>query len=413
MYWCQIRKGLADLGRLEKQASMTLPTTDCKTSLRVLHLIGQLGRGGCELQLTGMVEQLAAQGLRAQHTILCFWDDADPEIRQRLASAGIEVVFMHKGRGIDAGFSKRLAGFLRANVDRFDVMHAWLMSAGLWGRLALRKLGKRRPATVVSYRSAEPHHWPGGAMLDRFLARYCELYICNSQAVQDVWAQRLRLDKAFLPVIANGVDAARFDPAQYDRFSVRQRLRVPADAVVITQVGTFKPAKNWPLFLEIAADICRREPSAIFLAVGHGPLFDDVQVMLERYEDVADRIRFLGQREDIPELLAASDIVLSTSDVEGMPNAILEAMAAGKPVVATKISGSEELVRPGQTGTFFSVGDVAGATQALLELIEDVDLRIRYSEAARKIACDVYSFSSMAEAHCRAYEQAFARRKNQ
>ncbi len=384
------------------------------SSPRVLHLIGQLGPGGCELQLAGMLETLSAMGQAANHAVLCFWRDIDKAegIRQRLLAADIELVFLDKRKELDFGFIKQLRQFIKAEYQRFDVVHAWLMSAGLWGRLALRKLGKRRPATVVSYRSAEPHRWPGGVILDRFLARYSEMYVCNSRGVQRVWMDRLKRDETLLPIIPNGVDASRFDPERTNAVAVRQSLGIAPDAIVITQMGKFKLPKNWPLFLEVAKGLCRRDKRLVFLGVGRGEIRQSMLDALRSEPDLVDRILFPGHRSDVPDILAASDIVLSTSDVEGMPNAILEAMAAGKPVVATKISGSEELVRPGQTGTFFSAGDAAGATEALLELIEDRDRRIRYSDAARKIACEAYSFSAMAEAHCRVYQQALERRWN-
>ena len=120
-----------------------------------------------------------------------------------------------------------------------------------------------------------------------------------------------------------------------------------------------------------------------------------------------------GEVRDPADYIAPAAICIDPVQAgAGMQNKLIEFMAVAKPVVATKISGSDELVRAGQTGTFFPVGDAARATEALLELVRDEAMRSRYSKSARQVACEGYSFAAMAQAHCRAYQLAIERRWN-
>ena len=368
--------------------------------VNVLHLIGQLSRGGCELQLLGLVRNMPPAEFR--HTVGVFWPGGDPEIIEGLRDAGCDVVCLNKKHHIDLGFVRRLKRLLRSHPR--DVVHAWLMSAGLWGRLAEMMTG--RVPTVVSFRSQEVHRWPGGVRLDRFLARYTDLFICNSSRVQVIWQRRLKSDDARVRVVINGVDCHQFGPGP--SADKREELGISPESFVVTQVGTMKPAKNWPMFLAVAAKVIAQHPQAVFLAVGEGPLLEDVRAQAAALDGAGNRIRLLGNRIDVPDILRASNVALSTSDIEGMPNAVLEAMASGLPVVATRVSGSEELVRHEQTGYLVSPGDADQAADHLIGILQGRALAERMGQAARATAQQEYSFEQMAARHGQAYREAIA-----
>ncbi|KKN95063.1 hypothetical protein LCGC14_0181310 [marine sediment metagenome] len=341
-----------------------------------------------------------------EHIVGVFWSGGDPDIIDGLTKAGCEIVCLDKHRGIDMGFQRRLNRLVKTRS--FDVMHAWLMSSGLWGRLA-EMMTRRRVPTVVSFRSSEVHTWPGGVGLDRFLDRYADVYICNSLRVRDVWAERLKSDGSDMIVIDNGVDCQKFRPG--DQTAMRTALGIDADALVICAVGSMKPAKNWPMFLEVASKVTTGNPKAVFLGIGGGPMLDEMRNRLNELGDADGRIRLLGDRTDVADILRASDLLLSTSVVEGMSNAILEGMASGLPVVATRISGSEELVRHDQTGYLCQSRNLDDAVDRVEAILTDPTLALQMSRAARQVAQEAYSFEQMADGHAKAYCRAIAARQ--
>lgn len=374
---------------------------DSLERLRVLHLIGQLSRGGCELQLASMIGHLDSR--RIQSVVGSFWSEADQEILERLRQTSCPVFRLGKRKHVDIVFVVRLARLIR--MTRPDLIHAWLMSAGLWGRLA--SLLVDGPPTVVSYRSEGVHNWLCGAALDRRLSCGNPLAIVNSTRVRDTWARRLGWDPSRLWVIPNGVDCDRFAPGIPDAGS-RARLKLPLAKFIVCMIGTLKPEKNWPLFIDVAKAVTSIQPDVAFAAVGGGPLLDE---MIERATTIglsADRLRFLGNRTDVAEILTASDVVISTSAIEGMSNAILEAMACGLPVVATRVSGSTELVREGETGFLVDHGDVHRFAERIQVLLQQPHLAHRFGSAARQVVLREYSLRNMAGAHERAYFQAVA-----
>lgn len=377
---------------------MTLPP------YRVLHVIAQLTYGGAELQLKGLVQQ--GTGDEFQHAVACLWSTGADEIVGPMRDAGCEVFFLDKKKGLDLGVTRRLAKLIRAWQP--DLIHTWLMSAGLWGRLGAIRAG--RPAVVAAFRGEQMHRWPGGRFLDRWLDRRTDGVIVNSKRLQTVLAARLGRPAESIPVVVNGLDASRFTPGQpsADR---RRELGLPAGGLIVAMVGTIRPVKNWPLFIEVARRVCAAEPNVHFVGVGGGPGDDDLLEQLKTSASDIDRLHMIGNRADVPDILAQSDLFMLTSNTEGMPNAILEAMAAGLPVVATACSGTEEVVVDGETGFLAGVGDADALTEHVLRCVGDPDLRDRLGKAGRQRVLSEFSFEQMAAGHRRVYLDAIARRR--
>lgn len=371
---------------------------------RVLHVIAQLTHGGAEFQLKGLVEH--GTGDDVEHAVACLWRTGADDIVQPIREAGREVFFLDKKRGLDLGVVRRLANLIRSWQP--DVVHTWLMSAGLWGRLAT--VLAPGPAVVAAFRGEQMHRWPGGKFLDRWLDRRTDMCIVNSKRLQTILADRLGRAPETIPVVVNGLDASRFTPGQPSA-GERRRLGLPADGLIVTMVGTIRPMKNWPLFIEVARTVCAENPNVHFVGVGGGP--GDDQMLAELRASAADlnRLHLLGKRTDVPDLLAQSDLFMLTSNSEGMPNAILEAMAAGLPVVATGCSGTVEVVLDGQTGFVAAVGDADGLAAHVRCCLADADLRASLGAASRQRVLDEFSFERMAAGHREAYLAAMARRR--
>ena len=371
---------------------------------RVLHTIGQLTHGGAELQLLGLLRH--GTGDAFQHAVVCFWRAADEGILAGLKEARCPVFFLDKRRGVDLGFVFRLASLIRS--WRPDVVHTWLQSGGLWGRIAAR-LGSN-PPVVSSFRGEEAHRWPGGKYLDRLLAAHTAECVVNSRRLQTVLAERLNRDESEIRLIPNGLEVSRFRREPPDA-GVRRRLGLPEAGCVVTMVATMRPVKNWPLFLEVAGRVTAQRPDVTFVAAGGGPLLEEMKGRAASAGLGPDRVRMLGKRNDVPDILAQSDLFVLTSDFEGMPNAILEAMASRLCVVATRCSGTEEVVVDGETGFLADVGDADGLVRHVLHCVDNPNQAEALGAEARRRAVRDFSFEKMADGHRRAYCRALSSRR--
>jgi starch synthase (maltosyl-transferring) len=188
------------------------------------------------------------------------------------------------------------------------------------------------------------------------------------------------LDPARLTIIPNGIDPTPYDAAEPVR---RAAIGIPAGAHLALYAGRLDPQKGLPDLLEAAERVIARRPGWHLAMAGDGPQRAWLLDQLELRPMLRDRVRWLGPREDLPGLLKSSDLLVLASLWEGMPNIVLEAMAARRPVVGTAVEGTEDLVVPGQTGWLVPPRDPAALSQALLEAADDPARCRRYGEAAR------------------------------
>ena len=187
-------------------------------------------------------------------------------------------------------------------------------------------------------------------------------------------------------VLYNGVD---LDAYSQDRTStaesqkMRRSLGVPAGNTVVAAIGRLDPIKNLPLLVDAAEHIILQKPKTSFVIAGHGTQRETLeQLVIQRA--LEDHIHFLGEIEDIAKLLSAVDIVCHPSLSEGVPNTLLESMAAGKAIVASDVGGITELIKDDETGYLFPVGSRDALTEQLLKLPDSPTETSRLSEAARQ-----------------------------
>jgi glycosyltransferase involved in cell wall biosynthesis len=192
--------------------------------------------------------------------------------------------------------------------------------------------------------------------------------------------------------IGNGIDLARFRP--------REDYAGRPDPPVILCVARFEPVKNHALLFDAVELLWARGVRCQVRLVGSGPLEASLRTRAAR---LGGPVEFLGYRDDMPELLAEADVATLTSLKEGMPRAVLEAMAMARPVVATRVPGTEEAVRDGDTGFLVDVGDAAGLAAALERLLTDADLRARMGARGREVALAEFDERPIAVALGRLY----------
>ncbi|MEV6640578.1 glycosyltransferase [Amycolatopsis sp. NPDC051371] len=320
--------------------------------MRVLHVISELGPGGAETLVAGMAGRGEEYGwVSAVASAGGFRADA-------LAAAGTPVFPVPLARRSKAGVLKAAWATRRA-VARFrpDVVLAHNVGASLVARLACAP-GRRRPLLTVFHGVAEDDY-PAAT---RILRRTSDAVIAVSPATAD------RLTAAGLDrpaVIRNTVFAS---PPVLGRAEVRASLGVPEQTPVALCLARLEPQKRHDVLLDAWAAV---ERDAVLWLAGDGSLRADLE---RRAEALGRRVEFLGTRADVPDLLTAADVTVLTSDWEGLPLAVLESMAAGRPVVATDVGGIGEVLAEGG-GLVVPPADPAATAEALNTLLFDEDAR--------------------------------------
>jgi glycosyltransferase involved in cell wall biosynthesis len=298
--------------------------------------------------------------------------------------------------------------------ERFDIVHTHTPKAGLLGQLAARLSGV--PVVVNTlhgfyfHDDTDPLPRRFYIWMERLAARCSDSILSqNEEDIGTAIAERIAPPE-LLKWLGNGIDVTRFDRRRLSDASLqalREEIGLEADSRVVGFVGRLVEEKGILDLLEAAKSVAATVPEARFLIVGPydeekpDALRSDVA---ERY-GIADRCRFLGMRDDMPELYALMDVLVLPSYREGFPRAPMEASAMGVPAVVTDIRGCRETVEPGVNGLLVPVGDVDALARALIELLTDEPRRRRMGEAGRAIAEERFDEQKVFERVLEEYER--------
>jgi starch synthase (maltosyl-transferring) len=269
----------------------------------------------------------------------------------------------------------RLAGSLRR--FRPEMVQSFMFHANVAARLAAPLAGW--PWVIGGLRVAERQkQWH--LMLDRLTSPLAVGSVCVSRGVLRFSRETARLDPARLTVIPNGIAPARFDAAAPVS---RATIGVPEAAHLALYVGRLDVQKGLYDLLDAADRVTHDRPDWHLALAGDGPIRDWLLALVAKRPRLQEHVHWLGRRDDVPGLLKSADVLVLASLWEGMPNAVLEAMAARRPVIGTAVEGTEELIAPGRTGWLVPPGNVAALCRALIEAAESPEIRTCYGEAGR------------------------------
>lgn len=349
--------------------------------IRILYIIGQLEPNGAEWQLVRLLDGLDKASFRCY--VCSLWPvlDLAPEVER----AGAIIVPIFKRWRLDVSVSFRLARFIRK--EKIDIVHCFLPTANAWGRVGGILAGVK---VVVSERNVEdwkPWYW---LWLDRLLARYTSMILTNAEAIKRFVVSSTKIEPDRVRVIYNSVNPARF--SSVDPIALRSELGIMPEARVITSIGRLEEQKDFRTFLAACAMVRERTGSLPIkiLIVGQGSLRKELERLAQAL-GIAGETVFLGWRKDIEIVLAITDIFVLTSIREGLPNVILEAMAAGKPVVASYVGGIPEVVTDGVTGFVVPARNASGFAEAIGRLLNDPDLAAAMGRRGQTRACEVFT----------------------
>lgn len=365
-------------------------------SRRIVLVIGQLHQGGAEGQLVLLARGLADAG--DAPSVACLSEVADPH-GPLLAARGIPVALFPRRRRRDLGRVRALAAFIRAFSP--DVVHSFLVGANAYAYAASRLA--RRGQLVVSSRTTMRAPSRAARLVHAWIFRHADAVVANAGSVREFTASHYGVPAERIRVVRNGVDLQAYAPAGA-REAVRGEWGIPPDAVVVGTLGRLSAEKNVELFVDLAAGLAREFPGLRGVVIGDGPRRPSVEAAVSR-AGLDGRVILAGARADVPRVLAALDLFVTASDTEGLPNAAMEAMAAGLPVVATDAGGTREVVAEGVTGRVVPPGRLVPLLEASRPLVRDAALRRRMGEAGRARIASEFGVERMVAATRAVYEE--------
>lgn len=364
---------------------------------RILQIIPTLDRCGAEKQLCLLARDLPKNQFDVH---VCALTRGGP-LQDTLSSAGIPLTIIGKKWKIDPFAYRRLVKLIRELEP--DIVHTWIFAANAYGRQAAIAAGVKH--IVAGERCVDSwKRWHEFA-IDRRLARRTDRIVTNSTGVKAFYVHHgLPADK--FSVIPNGVDATS-PPPLLSRAEFLREFGLPGDARVIGCVNRLWPQKRvkdliWSSdLLKVVRD------DTHLLVIGDGPQRWRLEQYTEQIECL-DRVHFVGQRADVASLLPHFECLWLGSQYEGQSNAIMEAMSAGIPVVATDIPGNRDLVVHDQTGYLVPIGDRAAIASWTKVLLEDRDLATRLGQAGHQRMRDEFTVERMVQRYVDLYTQIVA-----
>lgn len=367
--------------------------------LRVLIVNPSAVRGGAEEILIGICRH--ADPSRLSVEVACLLDGPFPD---DLAAFGVPVHRLRAGRLRQLNKWARAVWRISVLARRFDLVVGWQVKGQFYATPAAI-LARKPPAWWdhgIRPRFGQRRFWPDG-ILPRVLPAV--------GVAADSVAAAAPIPGAV--GVHPGIDAQSYLDASLEREAIRKELDIAPASKAIGIVGRLQPWKGQHAFLRAAARIADR-PDVVFLVVGGaiGGFSESYPGELRALASslgIADRVRFLGHRGDVPRVLAALDVFVHASMAEPFGIVIVEAMAAGVPVVATRGGGVDEIVEHERNGLLVSFGDDAGIASAVERLLDDPSLSARLVDEARRAATSVFTVENMAARATEFFERAAAR----
>ena len=377
---------LGKLGECAGTSLAQLAAVRQRLPVPIALVLNSFDPGGTEYQMSELMRGIDPR-LFTVHAA-CLADRG--ALRSRVNAAGLSVTAFPIHSLRSAHTVKQLARFARwCRHRRIQVVHAcdfyanvFALPAAALARVPVR-IGSRRDVLVHERTAAQQ-------LMQRLAYQTGHRVVANSRAAAE------RLIEEGVPdwkvvTIANGVDLARY---HVDDASGRPP-QGKSSRRVITTVAHLRPGKGHDVLLKAAARVVRQIPDVRFRIIGDGPCRGSLERQAAALR-VSAHVDFLGHRDDVPTLLRASDVFAFPSLMEASPNAVIEAMAAGLPIVATRVGGIPEVVEHERDGLLVPPANDRDFAAALLRVIEHPDLASRIAEAARKTVETRFSFERMA-----------------
>ena len=362
--------------------------------LHVAHIIDELPPDGAERLL---VDILKHRDPARRYSVVCLIRGG--VLADELERMGISVVVIARRSRLDWALLLRLRDWLlREDVQ---VVHTHLFTADCWGRIAARLAGIECIFSTVH----STNTWKRRLhrLVDWSLSWISSRVIACSHEVGEILVDRDHLSRQRVAVIANGVDMARFD--QVKAADLSAEFGIPEDVPVMAVIGRLHPAKGHAELIPALESLGRGLEAFFCLFVGDGELREELEQAVKA-RGLEGKVIFTGLRRDVPSLLKRVDIVLMPSRWEGLPMALLEAMAMAKPVLATAVGGIPDVIEHGHTGLLVEPGNGKELADQLRVLVGDRELQSRLGQRARELVVQRYDVHVTARRYDDLYDDA-------
>lgn len=370
--------------------------------IKIVFVLGELRIGGTEKQFLELMRRLN----RAQFDPYVLAFNREGMVRTAIEQLQIPFTTLDfygtKGRFHLTSYIKlykTLKNMIRYfQQEKPHIMQSYLPQANILGTLTAKIASvpviiTGRRATIDERYMIYPR-FPDQWLQNR-LNRWSTIILANSSIVRQQCVQREKYVTAEkIQVVYNGINTDCY-PVPIDREQYTTALHIPKTSTIVGIIANLHPRKGHEVFLSAAARVLKIYPETLFLIIGRDDGMKASLESLSRELQIEHAIMFTGERDDIPELLSLIDIQVSSSHIEGLSNALLEGMAAGKPIVATNVSGNPELVIDEHTGILVPPDNPERLATAILRLLADPELRSNMGKAARQRTEQVFKIEQM------------------
>ncbi|MFN7944709.1 MAG: glycosyltransferase [Blastocatellia bacterium] len=389
---CASRAGRADCGHLPRS--------------RVLHLLTSFETGGTERQAVELLRRLDAQRfdvhlavLRREGPLQCQIADRFPVVPEFRLTSFLSLNAVRQ--------CWRLVRLLRRT--RTDILHTHDFYAGLMGAVAGRLAGVR---VITSQRHLRLSDRRSHLFGQRLMHSLAHRIVVNAAAIRDQLVKAGTAPLTRVALVRNGL----LNESAVNRAAIRAQLlnelRLKDDALLIGSVARLQPVKGHRFLVEAFAQVADVHPHAHLVLIGDGQVKAEITEQVRRF-GLADRVHLMGDRADAAQLIAGCDLSVLASLHEGLPNAVMEAMAAGVPVVATAVGGVNELVTEHRTGWLASPGDADSLFKAISAALSDEAQRALIAAQAREFITSQFSMQRAVSAVEKLYEEMLRERERE
>jgi len=366
-----------------------------------MYVVHSFGIGGLEKCVVDLVNGLDRKQFRPS---ICCLTTNGPSSEKLTAEC--RIFEMNKKPGNDVMLPFKLARlFRRENVH--------IVHSGNWGTFLEALFGARLARVPVSVHMKQgmeleefSDHAANGKALkisaQRLFARSYDRLVVVSDEIRDHFADKMRVPKTKIDVIPNSVNVEYYRPDKASRWTKRRELGLKEDTVLIGSVGRLSRVKNYISLIEAMARVVKKQPNARLALIGDGPERRNLERRIAKL-GVNDSVSLLGQRFDTRDLLNAMDIFVLPSFSEGISFSILEAMATGLPVIATRVGGNPELVEQDITGHLYASNNIDELADAIFRYISKPHLRAKNGARGRGFVEEKFSLNSMIDRYTAIY----------
>jgi glycosyltransferase involved in cell wall biosynthesis len=361
----------------------------------ILHLTETSEPGGSETVLAYIAANLDPDRYRSRICLL-----HEGWLTNHLRELELEYQIIENRHSYDPGFLMRLLRLIRR--EKIDLVHSHEFMMNVYGAIAAKLRGIPMIGTVhgkVYFTEKKPR-----LLAYKLAFRICSRMIAVSEDLKEYLIESINLEKpGKVLTIYNGIDLTRFAVGGYPD-DVARELSIEPGTVVAGSVGSLFEVKGFEYLLRAAKKVKTAIPKFRLLIVGEGRQEEPLKQLAETL-GLRDAVDFMGFRKDVPRLLNLLDIYVCSSISEGLSLSILEAMASGKPIVATSVGGNPELVVDGQNGFLVPPEDPGALSERVIDLARDEKLRLSMGKRSRQIAEEKFSLKTMIENYQRLYER--------